>query len=59
MEELIYSLSNLIFVEKDNKKIKNRIVVSEEYIYDCYYMSKYFDENDEYYHFRKTIELIE
>ncbi len=54
-----YSLSNLIFVEKENKKIKGKIIVTEEYIYDCYYMLNYFDENDDYYHFRKFVELFE
>ena len=54
-----HSLNNLIFVEKENKKIEGKIVVSEEYIYDCYYMLNHFDENDEYYHFRDIIELIE
>ena len=52
-------LSNLIFVEKENKKIEGKVVVSEEYIYDCYYMLHSFDENDDYYHFRNVIQLIE
>ena len=52
-------LNNLIIVEKENKKREGTIIVSEEYIYDCYYMLFPFDENDNYYHFRNTIELIE
>ena len=54
-----HSLSNLIFVEKENKKIEGKIIVSEEYIYDCYFMLHYFNENEEYYHFRNIIEINE
>ena len=41
-----YNLSNLIFIEK---KQKNWRIIDKKYIYDCYYMLQYFDENDDYY----------
>ena len=51
---------DIIYVEKKSQKNNdNKIIVSEEYIYDCFYMLNNFDENDKYYHFRNIIEINE
>ena len=34
---------------KRKSKINGRNVAIEEYIYECYYILKHFDENDKYY----------
>ena len=51
--------NNIIIIDKDLKDRKDRNIISEEYIYDCYYMLNKFNENDKYYHFDKIIELKE
>ena len=55
------SSKNIIYVEKEVKhKGKNEIIVSEEYIYNCFYMLKCFNQNDEFYQFKQhIIEIIE
>ena len=51
-ENIIYI--NQVFNEKNHVKS-----ISDEYIYDCYFMMNKFDVNDKYYHYRKVTELTE
>ena len=54
------SSKDIIYVEKElQNNNDNKIIVSEEYIYDCFYMLNNFDEKDKYYHFRNYIEINE
>ena len=51
-ENIIYI--NQVFNEKNHVKS-----ISDEYIYDCYFMKNKFDINDNYYHYRNVIEVTD
>ena len=57
--ESIDNKKNIIYINKEYKEKDNIKSISDEYIYDCYFMMNKFDVNDKYYHYRKVIELTE
>ena len=57
--ETIDNEKNIIYINKEYQEKDNIKSISDEYIYDCYFMMNKFDVNDKYYHYRKVIELTE
>ena len=57
--ETIDNEKNIIYINKEYQEKDNIKSISDEYIYDCYFMMNKFDINDKYYHYRKVIELTE
>ncbi len=59
IEETINNDKNIIYINQEFKEKNNIKSISDEYIYDCYFMMNKFDINDKYYHYRKVIELTD
>ena len=57
--ETIDNEKNIIYINKEYQEKDNIKSISDEYIYDCYFMMNKFDINDKYYHYRKVIELTD
>ena len=51
------SISEIIYIDKEKKMINGKETISQDYIYDCYYMNYKFDESDKDYHFNDIIDL--